>query len=368
MRPRGTGGVRQRAGGALAIRYQNALGQTVQESVAKVLGKPPSQVTQADAERLLQRRLGEIQLGTYSAPTIQKLTMTDLFAAKRADLEVRGRLGEVKSLRSILSDLGRLEQAFGPIRASMLSTAMVQHWLDRELAAGAAPGTLAKLTDYLRATFKYAQRTQQVTHTPYIPRLAASNARQGFMTDSETAQLLAHAPPPVDDIIECARLVGWRREEIFGLTWSMVNREAREMRLPTSKNGHPRVVALRGEIGALIEKRWHARALGSPYVFHRHGRRMKQTQWYRLFHAARAAAGLPDARLHDYRRVAYRELRRSGAPESLIMEITGHRSFGIAKRYAIQDPELQGQALERRDAHVAAERAAIPGHVVGQVR
>jgi integrase len=354
MRHRGTGGVRRRAGGALAIRYQDAQGRTIQESVAKALGKAPSAVTEADAERLLQRRLGELQLGSYLAPKLQKFTMADLFAAKRGDLEHRASLGKVKSLPAIRYDLERLERAFGPIRASAMTTAIVQQWQARELQAGAAPGTLAKLTDYLRATFKFALRTEQVTRAPYIPSIPVDNARQGFMTPEETARLLEHAPDPVGDIIECARLIGWRREEIFGLMWATVHRDAQELRIPTSKNGRPRVIPLVGAIGALIEKRWHLRALGCPYVFHRHGRRMRQTNWYRLFHAARAAAGLPDARLHDYRRVAYRELRRAGVDQTIVMSITGHRTVSMATRYAIEDLELKADGLLARDALLAA--------------
>jgi integrase len=350
QRTRGTGSIRRRAGGALAIRYYDANAQPVQESVAKALGKRPSLVTETDAERLLQRRLGEVQSGTFIAPSVQRLTMADLFEAKRADLRVRGRMGKVKTARKIESDLGRLERVFGPMRANTLTTAIVQRWLDRELEAGAAPGTLAKLTDYLRATLRYAVRTNQLATAPYIPRLPVDNARQNFMTPEQTAALLAHASAPIDDVIEWARLVGWRREEIFGLTWDMVHRDVSEIRLPTSKNGHPRVIPMVGQLAAVVDKRWKLRALGCPFVFHVNGRRLREATWYRLFHAARVAAGLPDARLHDYRRVAYRDLRRAHVDQTVVMDITGHRSVSMAKRYAIRDTELMAAGLLARDA------------------
>src|SRR5207245_2326228 len=75
-------------------------------------------------------------------------------------------------------------------------------------------------------------------------------------------------------------LTGWRSGEIKALRWERVDRQGKEIRLATSKNGRGRVLALDGEILDVIERRWKLREYITregisglcDYVFHRQGR------------------------------------------------------------------------------------------------
>lgn len=54
------------------------------------------------------------------------------------------------------------------------------------------------------------------------------------------------------------------------------------------------------------------------------------------------AAGCPGVLIHDLRRSAVRNMRKSGVSESVAMKVSGHRSSAIFKRYDIvSDDDLQ---------------------------
>ncbi len=78
-----------------------------------------------------------------------------------------------------------------------------------------------------------------------------------------------------------------------------------------------------------------ARATGRviPHVFHREGIPIRSYRgaWAR----ACAATGLKGRLVHDFRRTAVRNLERAGVPRSVAMQLTGHRTESIYRRYAI---------------------------------
>jgi hypothetical protein len=59
--------------------------------------------------------------------------------------------------------------------------------------------------------------------------------------------------------------------------------------------------------------------------------------------------------LHDFRRTAVRNLERAGVPRSPAMEMVGHKTEAIYRRYAIADEALLKEAaskLERLHAQI----------------
>jgi hypothetical protein len=73
---------------------------------------------------------------------------------------------------------------------------------------------------------------------------------------------------------------------------------------------------------------------------------------------------------HDLRRTAVRNLERAGVPRSTAMEMVGHKTESIYRRYAIQDEASLREGAERLTALHQAQDDARPsarGHGLGTV-
>jgi hypothetical protein len=155
---------------------------------------------------------------------------------------------------------------------------------------------------------------------------------------------------------------GWRvRSEVLTRQWRQVDFEANIVRLDpgTTKNLDGRTFAMTPELRDTLEAQ-HAvteekqRKTGSviPWVFHwtKGGRPLKSfTGRHGNRHAWRR--GVPGHILHDFRRMAVRNLQRAGVPRSVAMKMVGHKTESVYRRYAIV-----GEAMLRDAAIKLAER------------
>jgi integrase len=71
-------------------------------------------------------------------------------------------------------------------------------------------------------------------------------------------------------------------------------------------------------------------------------------------------AGFPKLRFHDLRRSAARNLDKSGVSQSVGMQITGHETPSMYRRYRIVDEQDIELALTKAQAYVAEQSAATP--------
>jgi len=211
-----------------------------------------------------------------------------------------------------------------------------------------SPGTIKTRLYVLHAALAYGHAHLGLPPIPAFPKLRVANTRQGLIDQAELERIVEHLPEPAQDAVRFGELTGWRVGEVRGLTWPRVDLQAGLVRLDTSKTGEGRVRPLvEPELRALLEKRWRQRALGCAYVFHRAGRPLSDTWLGNAWRTACDRAGLPGRYFHDLRRSAYRDLvSRAGVDLVTAMELIGHKSLNVAKRYNIIEPGRLTRALD----------------------
>ena len=196
---------------------------------------------------------------------------------------------------------------------------------------------------------------RQRLEVPLIRKLSETNVRQGFFEQEQIDALIATLPDYLQDLTRFTYLCGWRKSEVVGLTWPMVNMAVKTITIPTSKNGRPRTLDLDGEVLAIIKHREKAATFerdGEPvvatHVFHRDGAPIGDFK--KAWHSALVKAGLThtekvpgstkvrivhDVLFHDLRRTAARNLLAKGVHETVAMKITGHATRSMFDRYSI---------------------------------
>lgn len=320
------------------------------ESVADVLRIPKGSATEKDAKAALEIRRREIYSDTYVSAAHKTLTMAECLKALETDFIVRG----AKSMPQLTSMVNILTRLVGPVRAVDMTSSRLATLARAWKEEGLAPATVRDRVGYIAQAMRLAadQRRLAQNAVPKVPKIRIDNARQGFYTPEQADDIRAHMRREVDQhVFDFGRLTGWRPKEILGLTWDRIDRDRGEIRLDQTKNNERRGLPLVGELAALIETRWKARALGVPAVFHRDGRLLNGSSFRRRFRRARREAGHPERIFYDLRRTAARDLRRSGVSEEVAMKITGHKDAKVFRRYNITVYDDVAQAMERMQAY-----------------
>jgi integrase len=170
-------------------------------------------------------------------------------------------------------------------------------------------------------------------------------SRDRTLTQEEYEALLGHCSPRLSAIVQLAYWTGMRRGEILGLRWDQVDFKHKVINLEASdtKTQEKREVPLTDELVGIIQRT--PKTLGCPYVFTHKGQRIKNIKT--AFWNAVRAAGIKDFRFHDLRHCAVTNLRKAGVSDSVIMSISGHRTYAMFRRYNRIDREDRLEALNR---------------------
>jgi len=147
-------------------------------------------------------------------------------------------------------------------------------------------------------------------------------------------------------------LTGARLTEILTLKWDYVDFENAVLRLPDSKTGPKQIYLNDAAIGLL---RTMPRMHGNPYVIagKKAGARLVNLQkaWRRI----RAAANLPDVRIHDLRHSFASMAVGAGISLPKIGKLLGHTQPATTNRYA----HLAADPMRAASNMVGAEIAAV---------
>jgi integrase len=311
------------------------------------------------AERLLVKRLAEVQAGTFGGTAKTQTTVADLLDDLLSDY----RRNEKSIDWAEILDR-HLRPSFGPIKANRITTQHLQRYIEQRLAAGRAAKTVNLELGFLRRAFNLgADATPpRCKPLPKLPALKVAPPRSGFFEHDEYLRMLDALPGYLKPVVCFAYFTGCRRGEILALRWNQIDLDAKLVRLNAgeTKSGEGRVIPIGGELLEVLRAQKAERDELWPdcgYVFYRRGRQIKaMNDAWRI--AARKAglwdseAGRVTRLFHDLRRTGVRNLVRSGVAEVVAMKISGHRTRSIFDRYNI---------VSERDLHDAA--AALNSHI-----
>lgn len=328
--------------------------------------------TKSDAVNLLQSRNAEKTRGRFIGPAADKVMFDDLSALLMTDYKVNKR----ESLERGEDALAHLRLFFGDYRALEITPSRVDEYIVKRLEEMAAEATIHYELAILKRMFSLAYKKEYLLFRPYVPSIQVHNVRKGFFEEDEFRAVQKHLPVDIRPVTEFAYLTGWRKREVLHLQWREIDFKAKEVRLEpeTTKNKEGRTfpfgsypaleAVLRGqrEITDLIQQ-----ATGQiiPWVFHRRGKPIKDFR--KTWKKACTAAGVPGKIPHDFRRTAVRNLERAGVPRSVAMQLTGHKTETVYRRYAIVSNKDLSEgvaklALLHGDQNGTRERKIVEGN------
>jgi integrase len=303
------------------------------------------------AQKYLRRRLQEmgadhLGLRKFVGPAGDRVSMNEVLDKLEHDYRRREKLSP-----PVVSRLKFLRAEFGTQMALTVTDEEIELFIDRMMTAGKSNATINRYTQILGQSFKLGKKLIG-GQGPVIKRLEEDNVREGFFEYHEFELVWARLPEDLRDFAHWAYLTGWRKGEIASLTWDRFEIEARLMHLSRrdSKNKEARKIPLQGPLWDIIERRWNARRIRvkgkvilCPLVFFRVSGPGILAPWApirefrKAWKAACEAAYVPGRIFHDFRRTAARNLRRMGIPEEVAMQITGHKTVSMFRRYNITD-------------------------------
>lgn len=277
--------------------------------------------------------------------------MADLTEALRADFEIRGKWNP-----QVRTNIEHVRSAFGHIRATALTAEHVDRYVQARLSNGAAKASINRITQLLKQAYGLAELP-----TPRIRRLDESgNVRRGFFTEPEVRRVISNLPVELADFTLFAWLTGMRKGEIASLRWEDFDGDCIRLRAEDAKNGTARLIPLEGELVDLAERRKTAKqfnvdgvTMTSEVIFHRAGEPIREFR--KSWATACRLAGV--CRLfHDLRRSACRNMVAPGVAQVTAMQLSGHKTDSMFRRYAIVAENDMRAALRITQNHLANPR------------
>jgi integrase len=304
--------------------------------------------------------------GTVELPVNRKVTVAQVLDEYLKDLRMR----EAKGIAQEEFRLGKdspLREALGIVQVADLSRDRLVGFVEERRAKKKSNATINRDLGGLHSALKLALRSGRIFRVPPFPEPLRERVRRGFFTAEEVDQLAKASGEGawLADMVRFAYATGWRRGELLGLRWEWVDLEAGEIRLPETKNGEGRVIPIAGELVKIMERLLKARAVkradGSAVlaetVFHDAAQPITRKRFILAWKAARKAAKLDGRLFHDFRRSAARRHIAAGISQAVAMQITGHKTPSMFRRYQIVESSDVARALDR----VAATKESATG-------
>jgi len=307
--------------------------------------------SEAQAMKLLKRRLGEAGRNRLIGPSEERLTFEDLATMLLTDYEINGK----RSVESVRLSLRHLKEFFGLDRALDITADRIAKYVRERQKEGAANGSINRELAALKRAFTLATRAGKIGSAPHIPLLEENNSRRGFLDHGGFLALRDGLLDHLKDPVTFLYLSGWRVSEMRTLEWRDVDLPGQELclRPEVSKNKDGRPLPLRGELLEIIQRAHDKRRPDCRFVFHDKGEPIGDFR--KAWKTACKNAGFIGIIVHDLRRTAVRNMVRAGIPERIAMELSGHKTRRVFDRYNIVNDADRARASELLQSHLDSQ-------------
>jgi integrase len=300
---------------------------------------------EAEARRQLKVKVGEVAAGKEMVP--ERATIGDLCELVLADYRLR-KLRDADTVKLRIE--AHIKNSIGSLLASRFTPHQVRVYVEMRRKESASDATINRELAIVRRGFSLALREEPplVRRAPYIPKLEEDNVREGFIEQAQYLALREALPDHLKTLLVVGYHCGNRLGELRKLRWPQIDLEASEIRIQKAqaKGKKPRTLPIYGDMVEWLKWQAKHRALGCDLVFHWNGKPLGShiKGWDR----GSTAAGLEGMHFHDLRRSAVRNMERAGIPRHVAMQISGHRTESVYRRYDIvveQDLKAAGEKL-----------------------
>jgi integrase len=247
----------------------------------------------------------------------------------------------------------------------------VNDYVDNRIAQGGAVATINRELSALRRALNLGVEDGLLADPgPPIKLRKEKNVRKGFIEHDVYLKIL-NALPSHQQMLFCfAYYLGIRHGELLELRWEWLLPYWREtepiIKIPgeVTKSGEPHTIPIyHPDMRGFFEMAIADRNPKCPYVSQYQGRLLKSTRTGR--EKALVIAEQPKVLFHDTRRTAVRLMERAGIPRAEAIQITGHKTESVYKRYDISSGRGATETGKRLREHWRDQHApeAENGHL-----
>ncbi|UVT21128.1 MAG: site-specific integrase [Nitrospira sp.] len=249
---------------------------------------------------------------------------------------------QVQRLRSLKDRINVVSLQLVPYFGKKLLTAITPEDVEayraqRRKYDGEAPRLQTINNDHiiLKHCLNVARRKGLLSVNPatLVPIPYANNERDKVLTAEEWLRLFEAAAPHLKPILLTAYHLGQRLGEILNLTWDRVDlhRGIITLRAIDTKTNKRRQIPMTPQVKATLSQLAKVRDIAHKHVFVYQRNPVSEVKT--AFKTACRKAGIENLRFHDLRHCAATNLRRAGVDTTTAMQIIGHKSPLMWKRY-----------------------------------
>lgn len=315
-----------------------------------------------EARNLLKMREGDVGSGKLTGAS-HGLLFRELLDGVVTDYKINHR----KSIADLMPRVNRVKAYFGERKPMAINAGEISKYIAMRMqepghskGRNTANASINRELAIIRRAFSLGIENGKIVTMPKVKKLKEDNIRKGFFEVKQFQSVRANLSGDLQPMVTFAYITGWRMQsEIWPLQWSNnVDWNAGIVRLEpgTTKNDKGRVFPFTAELKMMLETQrvktdslQKEKTVIIPWVFHRDGKQIKEFR--RSWKTACRKAGLPGKIPHDFRRTAVRNLVRAGIPESIAMQMTGHKTRSVFDRYNIVDESDLFDAARKLEAH-----------------